>query len=47
MSRKPKEIKKVNTKIRIREDLKKEAKEKNFNFSKIMEDELKRRLKKE
>lgn len=48
MGRKPLQDKplKVDTKIRIREDLKKEAIEKNINFSKVMDEALKKILKK-
>lgn len=38
---------KVDTKIKIREDLKVEAKKRNINFSKVMEEALKKILKKD
>lgn len=48
MGRKPKgDSKKEDTKIRIRADLKKLAREKNLNFSQIMEDALKKILNKD
>lgn len=37
---------KVDTKIKIRADLKDEAKKRNINFSKVMEDSLKKILNK-
>lgn len=40
MGRPVKEIKKENTKIRIRADLKQAAKDHGLNFSKVMEDAL-------
>lgn len=40
-------MKKVDTKIKIREDLKLEAKKRNINFSKVMEEALKKILKKD
>ncbi len=39
-------MKKVDTKIKIREDLKLEAKKRNINFSKVMEEALKKILNK-
>lgn len=47
MGKPRKELKKVNTKIRIREDLKQEARKQGLNFSQIMEDALKKILKKD
>lgn len=40
-------MKKVDTKIKIREDLKIEAKKRNINFSLVMEQALKKILKKD
>lgn len=39
-------MKKVDTKIKIREDLKLEAKKRNINFSRVMEEALKKILNK-
>lgn len=39
-------MKKVDTKIKIREDLKLEAKRRNINFSRVMEEALKKILNK-
>lgn len=39
--------KKVDTKIKIREDLKDEAKQRGINFSQVMEEALKKILKKD
>lgn len=41
-SRVPEDEKKVNTKIRIRADLKKEARERGLNLSQVMEEALKK-----
>lgn len=42
----PEDEKKVNTKIRIRADLKKEARERGLNLSQVMEEALKKILNK-
>lgn len=46
MGRKKLEIKRMNTTVTIREDLKNEAKEQNFNLSKLLEDAIQKELKK-